>query len=171
MQSPFPSLPFPSIYFLYHWNISYTWNMSLRRETSPVLITAQPNKPVLHNFSNIAIFTWGAEPVMYSCAAFPHVSQTPTEQAVLHRGHNGWFDLKRSNYPQQWSDLIVYWWRRESVIEVKLEVIVSGMWGKMKQLDWLWCLVVWEKKWFNAHLSVTGIGGRLGRGLGCLQNK
>lgn len=104
--------------------------MSSRGETSPVLITAQSNKPVLHNSSNIAIFTWEAELVMYSCAAFPHVSLTPAEQGVLHQGHNGWFDLKRSNYPQQWSDLIVYWRRRESVIEVKLEVIVSGRCGE-----------------------------------------
>lgn len=104
--------------------------MSSRRETSPVLITAQSNKPVLHNSSNIAIFTWEAELVMYSCAAFPHVSLTPAEQGMLHQGHNGWFDLKRSNYPQQWSDLIVYWQRRGSVIEVKLEVIVSGRCGE-----------------------------------------
>lgn len=116
----------PLSFFHCHWNVSYTWNMSSRTETSPVLITAQPNKPVLHNSSNIAIFTCEAELVIYSWAAFPHVSQSPTEQGVLHQGHNGWFDLKRSNYPQQWSDLIVYWRRRESVIEVKLEVIVSG---------------------------------------------
>lgn len=70
---------------------------------APVLITAQTNKPVLHSSSNIAIATWEAELVIYSCAAFPHVSLTPTEQGVLHLGHNGWFDLKRSNYPQQWS--------------------------------------------------------------------
>lgn len=67
---------------------------------------------------------------MYSSAAFPHVQLTPAEQGVLHQGHNGWFDLKRSNYPQQWSDLIVYWRRKESVIEVKLEVIVSGRCGE-----------------------------------------
>ncbi len=116
--------------FLCYRNVSYTRNMSSRRETSPLLITAQSNKPVLHNSSNIAIFTWEAELLIYSCAAFPHVSLTPSEQRVLHQGHNGWFDLKRSNYPQQWRDLIVYWRRRESVTEVKLEVIVSGRCGE-----------------------------------------
>lgn len=111
--------------FLRHWNESYTQNMSSRRETSHVLITAQSNKPVLHYSSKTAFFTWEAELVnlllLHSLA-----SLTPAEQSVLHQGHNGWFDLKRSNYPQQWRDLIVYWWRRERVIEVKLEVIVSG---------------------------------------------
>lgn len=118
------------------WNVSCTWNMSSRRETSPVLITAQPNKPVLHDSFNIAIFTWEARPVIYSCAAFPYVLLTPAEQGVLHQGHNGWFDLKRSNYPQQWSDLIVYWRRRESVIEAKLEVIVSERCGE-DEAAWL----------------------------------
>lgn len=96
-----PEYNLPSLFFLCHWNVSYTWNMSSRTETSPVLITAQSNKPVLHNSSNIAIFTCEAELVIYSWAAFPHVLLTPTEQGVLHQGHNGWFDLKRSNYPQQ----------------------------------------------------------------------
>lgn len=114
------------------WNVSYTWNMSWRKATRPVLITAKTNKPVLHSPPppDTAIFTWEAELLIYSCAAFPHVSLTPAEQGVLHLGHNGWFDLKRSNYPRQWSDLIVYWRRRESVIEAKLEVIVSGRCGE-----------------------------------------
>lgn len=132
--------------------------MSLRKETSPVLITAQSNKPVLHNSSNIVIFTWEVEMVMYSCAAFPHVLLTPAEQGVLHQGHNGWFDLKRSNYPQQWSDLIVYWRRKESVTEVKLEVIVSGRCAE----GWKGLIGcgVWlsENKGWLMLLSLTGWG-------------
>lgn len=111
--------------FLCHWNMSYTQNMSSRSETSHMLITAQSNKPVLHCSSKAAFFTWEAE--LVNCLLLHSLaSLTPAEQSVLHQGHNGWFDLKRSNYPQWWRDLIVYWWRRESVIEVKLKVIVSG---------------------------------------------
>lgn len=60
--------------FLCQWHASRTQNMSSRRETSPVLIAAHFNKPVLHRWSKRAVFTWEAGPVMYSGAAFPRVA-------------------------------------------------------------------------------------------------
>lgn len=140
--------------------------MSSRRETSAVLIAAQSNKPVLHNSSNIAIFTWEAELLIYSCAAFPHVSLNSAERGVLHQCHNGWFDLKRSNYPQQWSDLIVYWRRKESAIEVKLEVIVSGRCGE-RWNGLIGCGVrLYEKKGWLIH-SYQWLGRGPWGGLQC----
>lgn len=108
----------PYIYFLCHWNVSFNWNMPWRGEEA-----AYSNKPVLHNSSNKAIFTWEAQLVLCSCAALP---RSPLSRACFIGGRNGWFDLKRSNYPPHWSDLIVHWRKSESVIEVKLEVIVWG---------------------------------------------
>lgn len=62
--------------FLCQWHASCTQNMSSRRETSPVLIAAHFNKPVLHRWSKRAVFTWEAGPVMYSGAAFPRVANS-----------------------------------------------------------------------------------------------